>query len=579
MKAEPKTEENRVKNRGLWRKFFHLVRYARIPWIGILIYFIVNLSTVYVAVMLPQVDADIYSGDASVANIAFVIVVELASSLLSSIMTAAYGVIGGRIDRNFRNAIWHKILRLEPKFFDKVSPNTLLSRLTDDAESMKDFILLILSEITGITTTVATIAAMSTMNRELAVIMILYVPVNMVFGFLIGRLKMRFGNNVKFQLSQLTDYLSGQLARITVIQAFNRQQYETARGNDKIRDYYVAERQVLIGDFIRYAAGSTLGLCPSIALIVVGIYLLNTGSLTPAGWIVFYAYANQIVYFFSSKIDLWINIKEYQGRMNRLTELFSYPEESVQPYREESVPAGDLVFEDISFGYGEKPVLSHASLTFPQNECTAIVGPSGTGKTTILKLLERIYSPASGRILLNGQELKDYKLENWRRQISYVKQDTPLISGTIRENVLYGVEGTVSDAQIMAAAKELGADTLIQHCPGGLDYQVGQFGERLSGGQRQKLSLLRAFLQKREYLLLDEPTASLDVVSAQEVIQSIRRLMGKRTIILVAHDEKLIRDASHIVVVENASHIIEGTPEQVLAESHFFCQMAGGKVS
>lgn len=569
--------ESKVNNKGLWKKFFHLVRLAKVPWFGILIYLGINLSTVYIAVQLPQVEGDIYSGNASVANIVWVICVELISALLVSVMMAAYGVIGGRIDRNFRDAIWNKILHLELKYFDKISANSLLSRMTDDAESMKEFILLIVSEITGITTTVATIAAMTTMNKGLAVLMAIFVPVITLFGFLLGRIKMKFGNNVKYELAQLTDYLSGQLARITVIKAFNRQEYETIRGERAIVKYYRADCKVQIADFIRYTVGSLLSIVPNVALILAGIYMLETRTLTPAGWIVFYAYANELMVFFTSKSDTWMNVKEYQGRMNRLSELFAATEEGVQTYIEEIVTSGDIVFDQVSFSYEDKEILKDASFTFPKHKFTAVIGPSGTGKTTILKLLERIYEPDQGRILLNGHEIKDYKLENWRKQVSYVKQDTPMISGTIRDNILYGVEEEYTDEQIMEAAKEVRVNGFISECLEGLDYEVGQFGEKLSGGQRQKLSLLRAFLQKREYILLDEPTASLDVISAYEVMESVKQLNGKRTVILVAHDGKLIRDADHIIALEDAGRIFEGSAEQVSRVSEFFREITEGE--
>lgn len=579
MEPGMKTDGSKVNNKGLWRKFIHLVRLAKVPWIGVLLYLAISMGSVYVALMLPQVNADIYTGNATVKNIVWVICVELASSLLVCVLLAASGIIGGRIDRNFRNAIWNKILRLEPKYFDTVSANSLLSRMTDDAESMKNFIMLIVSEITGITTTVATITAMSTMNKGLAVIMVIFIPVIMLFGFLVGRLKMRFGNNMKFKMSKLTDYLSGQLARITVIKAFNRQDYESKRGEQKIKEYYIAERKARTADFIQATVSSFIGIVPNVALLLVGIYLLETKEITPAGWIVFYAYANNLLTFFSGKIDTWISVKEYQGHMNRLSDLFSSNEEGVQPYIKEAAESGDIVFDGVTFSYDTKNILTEASFTFPKNQFTAIIGPSGTGKTTILKLIERIYEPASGRILLNGCELKDYKLESWRKQIAYVRQDAPMISGSIRDNILYGVDKEFTDEQIMEAAKEVHADEFIRNCPGELDYEVGQFGDKLSGGQKQKISVLRAFLQDREYILLDEPTASLDVISAYDVIESIKQLIGKRTVILVAHDDKLVRDAGHIIVIEDEEKVYEGTAEQLCRVSEFFREVteAGGR--
>ena len=564
-----------VQNKGLWRKFIYLVRYAKVPWFGLVIYLLVSQFTVYVAVMLPQVESDVFTGNASVSNIAFLIIVELVSGLLVCVMLAAYGVIGGRIDRNFRNAIWGKILRLEPKYFDYVPANTLLSRMTDDAESMKDFILLILSEITSFTTTVATVAAMTTMNKGLAVVMAVFVPVFLVFGIIVGRIRMKVGNNVKYRLANLTDYLSGQLARIRVIKAYSREDYEQERGEKEIADYYIAQRKEQIADFLQQMIASLINLVPDVILLLAGVYMLETNSITPAGWIVFYAYSNQVMVFFTDKISLWINVKQYQGNMNRLIELFSAPEETARPYKAKASGAGDIVFSDVTFSYGDDVILDGTSFTLPENKFTVIFGPSGTGKTTVLKLIERIYEPDEGRIEMDGRQIGEYEIASWRRQISYVKQEVPLISGTIRDNILYGVDGSFSDDEIIAAAKEVRADRFILECPGGLDYNVGQFGDKLSGGQKQKLSILRAFLQQREIILLDEPTASLDAVSVNEVVASIKALAGKRTVILVAHDDRLMDQAEHVIVIEDKDHVYEGDRDAVLRQSGFLRDLTG----
>lgn len=574
MNEEVKIVEKTVKKKGLWRKFFRLVRLARVPWLGIVLYFIVSTGSIYLALALPQVQGDFFAGDASVKNVVTVIVIEFLSSFLISVMLLANGVIGGRIDRNFRNAIWDKILHLEPKYFDQISPNTLLSRITDDAESLKTFIMQIfVTEITGLATTIATVAAMATMDIKLVYIMAVFIPLVILGGFLVGRLKLKFGNKMKYKMASLTDYLSGQLARLTVIKAFNRQEYETKRGEAVIEEYYIAERKTKIATFIQYTVRSILGLGPEMAIIIIGIGLLENKVLTVAAWVAFRSYASNLVLFFQGKSDTWLSLKEIQGFLIRLSDLFDLPNEGVNTYIQDFVESGDIVFEDVSFAYGEKKILSNASMTFPKHAFTAIVGPSGTGKTTILKLLERIYDPDEGRILLNGLELKDYKIEEWRRNIAYVKQDTPLISGTIRDNILYGVEAEVSDEQIMEAAEQVRADAFIKECPNGLDEEVGQFGSKLSGGQRQKISIIRAFLQNREYILLDEPTASLDVVSAYDVMQSIEQLKQHRTIILVAHDDNLVKKADHIIVLDENQQVMEGSVEQMRKENAYFAQM------
>ena len=186
-----------------------------------------------------------------------------------------------------------------------------------------------------------------------------------------------------------------------------------------------------------------------------------------------------------------------------------------------------------------------------------------------MKLVERIYDPDAGRILLCGSELKDYNLKAWRSKIAYVTQSAPMISGTIRENILYGITREVSDEEIMAAAKLVYVDEFINSCPDGLEHQVGQFGSKLSGGQKQKISIARAILMGSEYLILDEPTASLDIISAEEVAKAIENLRGKATIIMIAHQERVIRSADHIIVMDKDHSAVEGTHEELLGNDFY----------
>lgn len=376
-------------------------------------------------------------------------------------------------------------------------------------------------------------------------------------------------------MASLTDYLSGQLARITVIKSFNREAYETERGEKEIKEYYIAQRKENIAEFLQSSVGSAIHIVPDTIMILVGIYMLNAKALTPAGWIVFYAYANQVFSFFSDKISLWIQVKTYQGNMNRLSELFSAPEEGAKEYAVEEVSAEDIVFDGVSFSYGDHDILSDASFTFPKNKFTAIFGPSGTGKTTILKLIERIYEPTAGRILQNGYEIGDYKLENWRRQFSYVKQDTPMISGTIRDNILYGVESAITDEQIMSAASEIRADSFIENCPGGLDYDVGQFGDKLSGGQLQRLAIARAFMKNPDYLLMDEATSGVDMLKEAEIIARMKENMRGKTVIMISHNMNLVKDADHIVVIAGGQVEAEGSVDEMMQTSSTFQAMLG----
>jgi ATP-binding cassette subfamily B protein AbcA/BmrA len=527
-----------------------------------------------VLLKIPQANGNFFAGDASASAVFTVIFLELLSNVVFQCTLLVNGVVRARMDRNFRNVLWKKILHLKSQYFDRVPASTLISRITIDTESLNEFVIdVVIGEFLSLFTLGATITAMSSINWKAALLMMAFVPVSILFSFIMGRFNMKFGNLLKGSMANLTEYLSELIASLPIVKAFNKQNYEDERGRKVINNYYISNKRLIILDLVRQILSTVIGLGPDICLIVIGINLLNKNAITVAGWYAFYMYTGSITSFFSQKGSVWESIKSVQGRLLRVSLILSEPEEGVEPYIKEAVDSGDIVFDKVSFGYEDKKVINKISFTIPKNKITAIVGYSGTGKSTILKLLERLYNPSDGRILLNGVELKDYSIKEWRNKIAYVTQNTPMISGTIRENILYGIHREVKDEEIMEAAKLAYVDKFINSCPEGLDYQVGQFGDKLSGGQRQKLSIARAILRNADYLILDEPTASLDMVSANEVSQAIENLKNSKTIIMVAHSARAIMDVDHIVVLDEDSSVVEGTDEELKRTNEFYRQL------
>ena len=198
------------------------------------------------------------------------------------------------------------------------------------------------------------------------------------------------------------------------------------------------------------------------------------------------------------------------------------------------------------------------------------------GKTTAAKLLGRIYEPAEGRILSCGADIGSCNLQTWRERIAYVMQDSPLLSGTIRDNLLYGLRREVSDEEIGEAIRMVHLEQFIAESPEGLDREVGQFGENLSGGQRQKIAIASAILTGSPILILDEPTASLDIISTDEIVNTIRSLKGKRTVFMITHDREAVRTADHVIVAEEEKRFVEGDHHKVSLLSRFYQDLMEG---
>jgi subfamily B ATP-binding cassette protein MsbA len=224
----------------------------------------------------------------------------------------------------------------------------------------------------------------------------------------------------------------------------------------------------------------------------------------------------------------------------------------------------------VSFGYSkDEPVLHEVSFAIEPGQVVGIVGPTGSGKSTVLSLLPRFYDPLFGHVRIDGIDVADYKLAALRSQIGFVLQDTMLFPGTIRDNIAYG-RPEATDDEIIAAAKVANADEFISRMPLGYYAAVGEHGNTLSGGQRQRIAIARAVIRNSPILVLDEPTAALDTESEHLVIEALRRLMKGRTVIMIAHRLSTLIDADKIIVMKDGVMVEEGTHEALIARGGVF---------
>jgi subfamily B ATP-binding cassette protein MsbA len=235
--------------------------------------------------------------------------------------------------------------------------------------------------------------------------------------------------------------------------------------------------------------------------------------------------------------------------------------------------AGRIEFDKVSFGYGpDKPIITDVSLTIAAGQVAAIVGPSGTGKTTIASLIPRFYDPVSGRVVIQGSDIRRYQLKSLRDQMSFVLQDTVLFRATIWENIAYGKPGA-PPREIRRAAELANATEFIDAMPDGYDTMVGERGVTLSGGQRQRIAIARAVIRDTPLLILDEPTAGLDATAEQAVMEALGRLMKGRTSVVIAHHLGTIRHADVIFVVKDCELAEQGTHDELLARNGVYAEL------
>jgi ABC-type multidrug transport system fused ATPase/permease subunit len=235
--------------------------------------------------------------------------------------------------------------------------------------------------------------------------------------------------------------------------------------------------------------------------------------------------------------------------------------------------AGDIAFEHVAFGYGkEEQVLRDVSFTIKAGQVVGFVGPTGSGKSTVVSLMPRFYDPSAGRVLLDGKDISKHKLAALRSQIGFVLQETVLFRGTIGENIAYGKPGATRE-EIIAAAKLANADEFISRMPHGYDSAVGERGDTLSGGQRQRIGIARAIIRNSPIMILDEPTAALDTESEKLVIEGLTRLMKGRTVIMIAHRLSTLKDADKIIVLKDGVVVEEGTNDALIAQDGVYAEL------
>lgn len=287
----------------------------------------------------------------------------------------------------------------------------------------------------------------------------------------------------------------------------------------------------------------------------------------------------QIVVPFSQMASFFTAFQKAVGATERIQHIFDTEKEVDKGTEAVDNPSQDITFEKVSFAYKEKEILGGASLTVPAGKTTAIVGPSGGGKTTLFALLERFYLPQTGRILLGDQDISSFRLHSWRSSIGYVSQESPIMSGTIRDNIAYGMEREVHDEEIERAAKLANASEFIGALPDGFNTQVGERGIKLSGGQRQRIAIARALIRNPRILLLDEATSNLDSTSEHLVQKALEHLMEGRTTLVIAHRLSTVVDADQIAVLENGSITGTGTHQELYEKHSLYRELAEQQLS
>jgi subfamily B ATP-binding cassette protein MsbA len=528
---------------------------------------------------LDAIVAGVFAGDKyatlnfAVAVVALIAIVGAVSSYMQKYLTTR---VSQWVGHDLRRMVYQHVQRLSLADHHEARSGDLMMRMTSDISAVQDFIN---SALLGILVNVLTLAGilgvMFYINWRFTLLALSVVPaLAFVVYFYTRRIKAA-SRAVRKREGELLSGVAEVLSSIHVVQAFAREDYEDRRFASESRFNVEAGLQ---------ARSVKARLSPIVEVIVAGgtcVVLAYGGRLALAGQlsagvlVVFLLYLGKLYKPIRDLSKMTDTIAKASVGYERIQEVLDIESRVRNLPDARSAPAfrGRIEFDRVSFGYrGEVPVLTDVSFRIEPGQVAAIVGPSGTGKSTIAGLITRFYDPLSGQVRIDGTDVRKYTLKSLRDQISIVLQDTLLFRATIWDNIAYG-RPDASPEETIEAAQLANAHEFIANLPQGYWTMVGERGVTLSGGQRQRIAIARAIVRNAPILILDEPTAGLDAASEQAVIDALDRLMKGRTSVVIAHHLSTIRHADVIFVVNGSQVVEHGTHDALLANGGLYAEL------
>lgn len=463
----------------------------------------------------------------------------LVNALLSGIGLYLLSKIGEKIIYAIRSLLWEHIIQLKMPFFDKNESGQLMSRLTDDTKVINEFISQKLPNLLpSVLTLIGSLVMLFIMDWKLTLLTFITIPVFILIIVPLGRVMQKISTNTQSEIANFSGLLGRVLTEMRLVKVSNTERLELDNAHTNLKKIYrLGLKQAKISAVVQPISGVVMLL--TIAIILgFGALEIGTGAITPGTLIAMIFYVIQLSMPLINLSTLVTDYKKAVGASSRIYEIMQEPIEPTEALSESkdvTIIDGELVFEHVDFKYDVKKILEDVSFSIPQGEVSAFVGPSGSGKSTIFNLIERMYDIERGDIKYGNQSIFDIPLSKWRTKIGYVMQSNSMMSGTIRDNILYGINRKVDDEELIEYAKLANCHDFIIQFDEGYDTMVGERGLKLSGGQRQRIDIARSFVKNPDILLLDEATANLDSESELKIQEALETLMEGRTTVVIAH--------------------------------------------
>lgn len=584
-----------------WPTTKRLIAYLR-PWrVGVIVSILLAVISVILSILAPKILGEattiIYDGmlkgyaemkagaHLSTLPINFtriwqigitVILLYLFSGLFSFLQLQIMTRVSQRVVYNLRQDFEEKMRRVPIKYYDTHNNGDIMSRMVNDMDNIAGTLQQSLIQIiTSLLTLVGVFILMLTISWKLTIIALVTIPLSVLVVAFVAPTSQRLFGRQQAALGKINDQVEETYAAHTIVRTFNKEQDEEEKFNKENHQYYQAAWKAQFFSSLMMPMMVFIRNLGYLVVVVVGAIQVIHGQITLGNVQAFLQYTNQFSQPIAQIANLSNTIQQTIASAERIFAVLDEPEMSDKVEDIPSLTGKDIPkveFKDIKFSYTDEPLIQDFNLKAPRDKMVAIVGPTGAGKTTIINLLERFYDPQGGHIYLDGKDTRSMTRDTLRKHIAIVLQDTWLFTGTIFENIKYGNENA-SDEEVYHAAKMARADAFIRELPDGYQTVLDESASNISQGQRQLLTIARAFLADPEILILDEATSSVDTRTEVLIQEAMNALQQERTSFVVAHRLSTIRKADQIVVVKHGKIIETGNHESLMNKKGFYANL------
>lgn len=493
-------------------------------------------------------------------------IILMGGSMISAISTYLISYSGDKRIKNIREALESKILNLPYSTYKNISSGELVSRLTNDALIIKEFTTNeVPNAIISIITLIGGIIILLCLDIKLTLVIIFSFAIVSLIAYPLGKINEKYSMLIQNHLGKLSQIISENAKNIQIIKLYNAQNAVRNKFNNENEKVYSLSKRIDKVFSITEPVQTAVTLLAFLIIILYGSSRVANNTLSFGVMTSFMIYIFEIITPINTLANFYVSYSEAKGASRVISSIMNMPEEDLSGTNLKAITK-KIEMKNITFGYlsGKSNVLSKVSLVFEPTKKIALVGPSGAGKTTLINILTRLQDDYEGEITIENKNCKTFSLKSWRSLFSVVTQENNIFSGSIKENLVFGLPHNPSNRELQEALSVAAMENDVKGMKNGLNFEVGENGNNLSGGQKQKIQIARAYLRNTPFIIFDEATSNLDPESETEILRSLDKLSTQKTLIVIAHRLSTIINADKIYFLDNHKILGVGRHDELL---------------